>query len=401
MKSPTSLISFEEALTIVMDTVRPLTATEPVRLDFALNRVIAADFATSLDVPTFTRSSMDGYAVRSRDTTGSSRENPAVLSVAGVIYAGDLPKSKVGKGSCIQVATGAILPTGADAVIKVEDTATIDGRVHIFHPVRRGENTGSIGEDVRKDAVAFPQGTVIDANKIALMASQGKTRVEVYARPQIAVLPSGNELIAAGKRLRRGQIHDSNSRGIAAVVEANGGEALTSGIVRDRADVLRGMIAEGLKYDMVVISGGSSVGERDLVAGVLEGWGKILFHGVRMRPGKPVLFAVVEGKPLFGLPGVPPASLTCAQVLLAPAVRKMAHLPARTGNTITLPLAGDLAVRPGLQQFIAVNIENNQVMPTPKEAGSVVTLARAAGYITVPETVDHLDRGTPVLITLF
>jgi molybdopterin molybdotransferase len=401
VKSPTSLISFEEALAIVMDTVQPVTATEPVRLDFAANRAIAGDFTTSLDVPTFTRSSMDGYAVRSRDTTGSSRENPVILSVAGVVYAGDRPKGKVSKGSCMQVATGAILPTGADAVVKVEDTAAVNGRVQVYHPVEPGENIGRIGEDVRKDAPGFPQGTVVDANKISLLASQGKSQVEVYARPQIAILPSGNELISVGKRLRHAQIHDSNSLGITAVVDANGGEGLTSGVVRDRADVLRGMIAEGLKYDMVVISGGSSVGDRDLVAGVLEGWGKILFHGVRMRPGKPVLFAVVEGKPLFGFPGVPAASLTCAHVLLAPAVRKMAHLPARTGNTVTLPLASDLNVKPGLRQFIPVNIDSGLVMPTSKEAGSITMLARAEGYITVPETVDHLDRGTPVHVTLF
>ncbi len=394
-------MSFEEARAIVTEQVRPVEATETVRLDYLLHRVIAADYTTAVNVPSFSRAVRDGYAIRSCDVAGASQTNPAVLEITGAVYAGDLPGYKVTRGTCVRIATGAVLPKGADAAVKIEDTEAEGLHIRISHQVQSGENTGTTGEDVKKDAYTLPKGTVLDANKIALIAAQGKTRLEVYKRPRVAVLPSGNELVSPGKRARRGQVYDSNSYGVAAVIDANGGEALTAGIAGDRPDIIRGMIAEGLKHDMTVICGGSSAGDRDLTAGVLAGWGKILFHGVRMLPGKSVLFALVDGKPLFGLPGNPSACLMCAHLFVMPAVRKMARMPDPGGNTMTLPLAHDFTARPGPRQFIPVIIENEKVIPAPQEAGAITTLARSAGYISIPETTRNVMRGTPVTVTLF
>jgi molybdenum cofactor synthesis domain-containing protein len=283
----------------------------------------------------------------------------------------------------------------------VEDTETVDKQVKIFRPSRPGDNLGTVGEDVKENTLALKAGTVLNAGMIGILASQGKTRVEVFARPRVSILPSGNEVMPLGKRLRRGQLYNTNAYTIAAVVQANGGDPYPFQIVGDRADVVRGTIAEATKDDMVVISGGSSVGERDLIAGVIEGWGEMLFHGIKVRPGKPALFAMVEGKPLFGLPGYPAASLMSAYLLVIPAVRKMAHLPVSAGKTVVIPMAHNVQVKTGLRQFYTVNIKNGEAALTPKDAAAITGIANADGYIEILEDVDHIEKGEPVAVTLF
>jgi molybdopterin molybdotransferase len=401
LKSLDQLISFADAQAMIENNIRPITRTELVRIDDVLGRVLAQDFVTSLNVPSYIRSSRDGFAVRSGDISGCSRTDPKVLEIVGRVFAGDIPRLTLKSGQCVQIATGAMPPRGADSVVMVEDTESDDTQVKIFHPSQPGDNIGAVGEDVKENTVAIKAGTVINAGMIGILASQGKTRIEVFARPRVSILPSGNEVLPLGKRLRRGQLYNTNAYTIAAVIQDNGGDPYPFQIVNDRADVVRGTIAEAIKDDMVVISGGSSVGERDLIAAVIEGWGKVLFHGIRVRPGKPALFAVVEDKPVFGLPGYPAASLMSAYLLVLPALRKMARLPSSFGKTLTVPMGHKVQVKSGLRQFYTVNIKNGEAILTPKDTAAITGIATADGYIELLEDIDHIEKGDPVNVTLF
>ncbi len=396
-----TLTPFTRAISIIERHVQPVARVEQVWIENALGRVLAQDFKPAINVPAYLRSLRDGFAVRSRDTLKSDLTHPQTLEIIGRIYAGDIPQTGLKPGRCIQVATGAMIPRGADSVVMLEDTIIERNYLKVYRPVKPGENLGETGEDVAENTVALTAGTLISAGGIGVLASQGKSKVEVYAKPRVAILPSGNEIKPLGKRLRRGQLYNTNAYTIAAIVKANGGEPFLFDIMSDRADVVRGTIAEAIRNDLVVISGGTSVGERDLIAAVVEGWGKILFHGVKVRPGKPSLFAVVEGTPLFGLPGYPAASIMSAYLLVLPALRKIARMPERVAKAITLPLAHPVKVKPGLRQFYTVNIHEGEAMLTLKDTGAITGIANADGYIEIKENQHTLEKGEPVAVTLF
>ena len=401
MKPFGALLSFAEAKAVIDAHIRPIARTELVGSGDATGRVLAGDVTARLNVPPFDRATMDGYAVRAEDTYGAGQFNPKVLELAGQADSGEAPKIRVVAGKCVQIATGAMLPKGADAVVMVEDTELHGGNVKIFKPVYPRANVGKMGEDIREGSIIVRQGTVLDAAKIGVMATQGMKKMEVYARPTVAIIPSGEEIVAAGKKLRPGQLYDVNTHTVTAVVNANGGEAYTFGVMGDRADSIRGTIAEALQFDLVAVSGGSSVGDRDLLTGVLEGWGEVLFHGIQVRPGKPTLFAMVEGKPLVGMPGFPTSCLMNAYLLLEPAVRKMAHLPPLVRKTVILPLSQRVQGTLGRRHFLTVKVENGEAVPAFKSSGTITSIANADGYMEIPENVDNVEKGERVTVTLF
>jgi molybdenum cofactor synthesis domain-containing protein len=325
--------------------------------------------------------------------------------LVGEVHAGETPTRKVGAGECIQIATGAMMPKGADAVVMVEDTEAEDGGVKIFKSVYPGANVAKKGEDIKEGATVLKESSVLDAGKIGVMASQGITQVKVYEKPKVAVLPSGEEVVPLGKRLKRGQVYDINSHTIASVVKANGGIPVVFGVVGDKAEEIRATITEALKSDLVVISGGSSVGERDLLVSVIQDWGQVLFHGIQVKPGKPTIFAILpvegQGKPLMGMPGYPTSCLINSYLFLLPAVRKMAHLPPRTGETVTARLARRVPGSVGRRQFLTVKLEGGEAVPVFKESGAITSIAEADGYIEIAENIDLLEKGEPVVVTLF
>jgi len=396
-----ALLSFEEAKKIVEKNIKPLDRVETVDIDDAVGRVLAGDFMATLDTPPFNRSAMDGYAVRAEDTFGAGQMNPNVLEMVGTIHAGDTPKKTVAAGQCIQIATGAMMPDGADAVVMVEDTEVEDGRVKIFKATYPKANVGKLGEDIKAGESVLKQGALLDAGKVGVLTSQGITEVKVYEKPRVAILPSGEEIAEIGSELKPGQLYDINSHTIASVVKENGGIPVRMGIVGDTKEDIRTKIGAALDNDLVVISGGSSVGERDLLVGVLEDWGEVLFHGIQIRPGKPTLFAIVEDKPLFGMPGYPTACLNNSYLFLLPVIRKMGHLPPRRGETVEANLGRRVSGSVGRKQFLTVRIENGEVFSAFKESGAITSIAAADGYIEIEQNVDMLEKGTPVKVTLF
>jgi molybdopterin molybdotransferase len=396
-----ALLPFAEAKKLVDNNIKPITRVETVNIDDALGRVLAEDVVAGLSIPPFDRAAMDGYAVKAKDTFNAGQRSPRVLKIVGEVHAGEMPTGKVGAGECLQIATGAMIPKGADAVVMVEDTEAEDGRVKIFKSVYPGANVAQKGEDIKEGAAVLKESSVLDAGKIGVLASQGITRVKVYEKPKVAVLPSGEEVVPLGKKLKRGQVYDINSHTIASVVRANGGIPVVFGVVGDKAEEIRATITEALKSDLVVISGGSSVGERDLLVGVIQDWGQVLFHGIQVKPGKPTIFALIEGKPLMGMPGYPTSCLINSYLLLLPAIRKMAHLPLRAGETVTARLARRVPGSIGRRQFLTVKIEGGEAIPVFKESGAITSIADADGYIEIAENIDLLEKGEPVTVTLF
>jgi molybdenum cofactor synthesis domain-containing protein len=395
-----ALLPFEEAKAILDAHITPVTRTETVALDDAFGRVLADDMTALVDVPPFDRASMDGYAVRSQDVSGASKSTPRILRIAGEAHAGAETIGSIAAGSCLQISTGSMMPAGADAVVMVEDTELDSSDVKVFKAVGPGANVGRHAEDIAAGSLVLKAGTYLDAGKVGVVASQGLTRVKVYARPSIAVLPTGEEVVPQGKKLRPGQLYDINSHTIASVVKDNGGIPVKIGIAGDSIESLKKTISEALRNDMAVLSGGSSVGTRDLLVDVIEGWGQVLFHGLRVKPGKPTIFAMIEGKPLMGMPGYPTSCLVNAYLFLAPALRKMARLPPRKGSTVETKLSRTIRGA-DRRQFYTVKVVDGQAVPVYKESGAITSIAAADGYITIPENIEELQKGTQVTVTLF
>ncbi len=401
MKPFGALIPFEEAKRVVETNIKPITRIETVNIDDASGRVLAEDVVATLSTPPFDRAAMDGYAVKAKDTFNSGQFNPKVLNLVGELHAGETPRERVNTGECIQIATGAMMPRGADAVVMVEDTEAETGRVKVFKSAYPGANVGRKGEDIKKGEPVLRRGFVLDAGKVGVLASQGTQQIKVYEKPEVAILPTGEEVGEVGQRLRPGQVYDINSHTIASVVKANGGIPLKVGIVGDEAEEIRAAITEAVKSDLVVISGGSSVGERDLLIDVLQDWGEVLFHGIQVKPGKPTIFAVIQGKPLLGMPGYPTSCLINTYLFLLPAIRKMAHLPPRRGETVAAKLSRRVPGSVGRRQFLTVKIEGDEAVPVFKESGAITSIAEADGYIEIAENIDLLEKGEPVTVILF
>ncbi len=401
MKPFGRLLDFDQARQKALDLVVPITRTEYLPLDLALDRVLAQDITATVSVPPFDRAAMDGYAVLAADTFGSSRSQPKKLGIIGAIFAGDSPEKMLVGGEAVQIATGARLPKGADSVVMVEETSRDGDTVNILKAVYPGANIARAGEDIRGNSLLLRVGTALNPGKIGMLASQGITEVEVFQKPRVSVVPTGEEVAATGSPLKPGQIWDINSHTVSAAVRQSGGEPVNLPIAGDEPDALRWAIVGALEADIVIISGGSSVGERDLMSQVLSELGEVLFHGIQIKPGKPTLLASVNGKPVLGLPGYPTSCLMNAYLLAAPMIRKMAHRKIDQRMTIELPLAEAVPGSVGRRQFLPVQIVGQQAKPLFKESGAITATALADGYIDIADNIDVLAKGELVNVTLF
>ena len=396
-----ALISYQEAKEVIDRHTSPIMRIEAVLIDDAVNRILAEDLVAKINVPPFTRSAMDGYAVKAKDTFDAGQFKPQVFKIIGELHAGENPTKKIKSGECIQISTGAVMPEGADSVIMVEDTEREENEVKVFKSITPGTNIGKMGGDIKAGVVILKAGIVLDAGKVGVIASQGLSKIKVYEKPRIAVIPTGEEVVQSGKKLQPGQLYDINSHTISALVSASGGIPVRIDIAGDKAEELRAAVKEALKSDIVVLSGGSSVGERDLLVDVIDMWGEILFHGVQVKPGKPTIFAMIEGKPLMGMPGYPTSCLINSYLFLVPAIRKLAHLPSRSGDTIKAKLSRRIPGSTGRRQFLTVKLVGDEAVSVFKESGAITSIAEADGYIEIPENIDMLEKGQIVTVTLF
>ena len=394
------LIQLDEALRLAFERAKPIARTERVPIEAASGRVAAEDVISRVSVPPFSRSAMDGYAVRARDTYGASRMRPVRLKRIQVIYAGSVPRKAVGKGECAEIATGAMLPKGADSVVIVEDTEFEEDRVLVHEPVHPGQNVSRRGEDISSGTKLLSKGELLNPSKVGSLAAIGRKEVTVYSKPLVAIVPTGDEIAELGKPLMPGQVYNINSYTLASVVASNGGSVRSLGISGDSPRDLARIISDNKDCDMLVFSGGSSVGERDVMLDVLETHGEVVFHGIAVKPGKPTLFGTVGKQLVFGMPGYPTSCLSNAYILLVPVLRRIARLPEESRPSVEAEMAKRVVSATGRTQFLTVKLENGLAHPAFKESGAITSMAFADGYIVIPSDVDLIEKGEKVTVYL-
>lgn len=397
------LISREEAIRVVLDTVKPVDRVELIPIEMAVNRVLARNIIASMDIPPFDRAAMDGYALRAEDTYGASEFNPKTLRLIGVLRAGESTDKSVGQGECMRIATGCPIPPGADAVAMAEfaEENESEKSVLIFKAVHPLENISPRGEDIKRGETVLREGDILTPAKIGVLAALGLRRAPVYQKPRVAVIPTGEEIQELGFELAEGEVYDVNSYTLASLIIDNGALVTRAPIIPDTREDLRNALHRFLDHDLIVFSGGSSVGERDMLADIIEEEGKLLFHGVQIKPGKPTLFGVVGGKPVLGMPGYPASCLSNAYVFLVPMVRKMARLPQKKPTVIKAKMAKRFVSASGREQFLTVRIVDGKAFPVFKKSGDITSLSKADGYVILPVNLDVIEEGEEVAVILF
>jgi molybdopterin molybdotransferase len=395
-------ITLEAARELIDRAITPIDRTERVRIDVASGRVVARPVAAGADVPPFARAAMDGYAVRAADTFGSSTHDPRTLTWVETVFTGQVPALAVGQNQCSEIATGAPIPDGADGVVMVEETEKgADGRVRVFSPVYPGQNVTRQGADIREGQPVLQPGDVLNPSRVGALAALGVMDVDVYARPRVAILSTGNEVVDPGQPLKPGHIYDINKFTLGAVLREHGACPVPYPTAPDNVPDLQRAIEACLVEDVVLFSGGSSVGERDLILDVVGRMGQVVFHGIAVKPGKPTLFGTISGRPVFGMPGYPTSCLSNAYMLLVAPIRRLARLPEWTPQVARLPLGQRVVSTTGRHQFYTVRIIDGQAMPAFKASGDITSMSQADGYIEIPAHVDVVEKGEPVDVKLF
>jgi putative molybdopterin biosynthesis protein len=402
------VVTVDEARELLFKHFSPQRKTEVVPLHLAAGRVLAKDVYALTDVPPFDRATMDGYAVRAEDTFEAEEDSPVTLEIVGTVEAGKRPEMEVERGKAVEIATGAMMPKGANAVVMVEYTRRRGDEIDIFRPVSPGENVMYAGSDVMAGELIAREGTRLTHREIGVMAACGISEVEVYRRPRVAVISTGNELAKPGEKLEEGKIYDVNSYSIAAAVEENGGEAIIMGIARDNEEEMRSLIAKALKEaDIVLTSGSTSAGAGDVMYRILDDFQPgVIVHGIAIKPGKPAVIAVSESKPIFGLPGYPTSAITVFEVIVAPIIRELAGIREPSGEKVRARLAIKVFSAEGRREYLPVNVvegaEGYSAYPVSGSySGAVTAFAFTDGFVEIPENVVMLEEGDEVEVRLF
>jgi molybdenum cofactor synthesis domain-containing protein len=395
-------IPMEEALALVTRAALPIARTERISLWQANGRVAAETIVAAADVPPFDRAAMDGYAVIAEDTFGAGRSEPKILRSIETVYTGQMPTRAIASGECMEIATGAPIPDGANAVVMVEETEKeAGGNVRIMAPVHPRQNVGRRGGDLSTGDVVLQSGDLINPSRVGALAASGRGDVAVYARPSVAILSTGNEIVEPGRPLGPAQIYDVNRHTLSAVIVAHGGDPIVLPAAPDTLPELNAAVERAASAEIIVFSGGSSVGEKDLILDVVRGAGELVFHGIAVKPGKPTIFGRVRGRPVLGMPGNPTSCLSNAYLLLVPLLRGTARLPAYEPRIVRVPLARRIVSTTGRYQFYTVRIEDGTAVPAFKASGDITSMSRADGYIEIPAQTDIVEAGEPVDVKLF
>ncbi len=401
MRPIKNTIPLEEARELIAAACKPIERRERVALIDANGRVSAADVQSMRDVPPFARAGMDGFAVIADDTFGASRYEPKTLRVIEKVYTGQVPTRQLTPGTAVEIATGAPMPAGADAVVMVEQTERAADDVRVLTPVYPRQNVGRQGADIAVGQTVIRDGDVLNPSRIGALAALGGGDVEVYAKPTVAILSTGNEIVDPGQELQPGQIYDINKFTLSTIIQEHGSVPVPFATAHDTIEALDRAIDACLSCDVLVFSGGSSVGERDLVLDAIRRRGEIAFHGIAVKPGKPTAFGTIQGKPMFGMPGYPTSCLSNAYLLLVPALRAIARLRPRHTHTVRLPLGQRIVSTTGRHQFYTVRIVDGQAMPAFKASGDITSMSQADGYIEIPAQTDIAEKGEIVDVKLF
>ncbi|MGE0086781.1 MAG: gephyrin-like molybdotransferase Glp [Desulfococcaceae bacterium] len=388
----------------------PETETEEISLDDALGRVLALDMVSESDLPDFRRSTVDGYAIRAASAFGASEGSPAFLTVKGTILMGQTPDFSVKTGEAARIATGGMLPEGADSVVMIEHTEILDEKaIEVCKSAAPGQHVIEIGEDFRKDESILFRGQKIRAAEAGLLAAFGQERVRVFRKPVISIISTGDEVVPVQQKPGRGQIRDINTHTLAALVRESGAEALCFGIVRDNYDELLRTCTQALnRSDMVLISGGSSVGTRDFTIEVLSALAdsEILVHGISVSPGKPTILAKVGHKAFWGLPGHAVSAMVVFISIVRPFVRHISGIAPEYERSVRIRagLSRNLASAQGRTDFVRVRLREKDgetwAEPILGKSGLISTMVRADGLIEIGRDTEGLNKGETVWVMI-
>ncbi|MEM3642001.1 MAG: molybdopterin-binding protein [Candidatus Bathyarchaeia archaeon] len=406
-----SLLSFEEAKQVIQRhfEAKPL-GIEDIPLLEACTRVLAEDVSAPLDIPPFNRSIVDGYAVKAEDTFGADENRPVKMKLCGIVNVGEMPKIKVERGTAAEIMTGAPIPDGADAVVMAENTERRGNEIHIYTAVVKDENIMKAGADIKKGEAVVKKGQRLGAREIGGIAAVGLSKVKVYKVPQVAVLSTGTEVTEPGKPLAFGKIYDINAYSISAAVVESGGNPVYLGVFPDDVTELERVLKKALaSADMVVTSGGVSVGPKDVIPKALNLLGKpgVIVCGMATKPGKPTTVAIVNGKPIFSLPGHPTSALLIFHLLVRPTIECMAGKSLAEATTVKAFASTRMFPAKGRRTFVMVKLKKDESKgfiadPVPIGlSGAITTLLKADGFIEIPENQQFVDADEEVTVHLF
>jgi molybdopterin molybdotransferase len=379
----------------------------------ARGRVLAEDLYSTVDLPHFHRAAMDGYAVRARDTFGASQSLPAYLKLAGVVEMGKEATQPLGQGEAMRISTGGMMPPQSDAVVMVEYTDEVEGSlVEIHRGVSPWQNVIQIGDDIKKGELVFRCGRRLRAHDLGALTGVGISVVPVYRRPRVALISTGDEIVAAEADPRPGQVRNINQHSLAGLIEEAGGELKDLGVIGDDKDQLRQAVGEALNWgDVVLLSGGSSMGAKDIALEVILSFpdSEFVFHGISIAPGKPTIFARACGKPILGLPGYPVSALVIFELFAKPLIGRLGGQDAETlekfPRTVRARLKTNVASQIGREDYVRVTLEQEGgrtlATPLPSKSGAIFTLVKADGMVRIDLNQDGVEAGEEVEVILF
>ena len=387
--------------------------TERIPTIRARTRVLAEDLYSSVDLPHFHRAAMDGYAVRAKDTFGASQSLPAYLKLAGVVEMGKEATRPLEAGEAVRISTGGMMPPESDAVVMVEHTDETDaGLVEIHRGVSPWKNVIQIGDDIKRGELVFRHGRRLRAHDLGALTGVGIFSLLVYMRPRIGLISTGDEIVDADTDPKPGQVRNINQHSLAGLIEESGAELRDWGVVRDDKDQLIRAIGEALEWsDLVLLSGGSSMGAKDIALEAILSFldSEFIFHGISVSPGKPTIFAKACGKPIVGLPGYPVSALVIFDLFAAPVIRKIGGEEMtgmnRFAKTQRATLKTNIASQVGREDYVRVTLERDSerwlATPLPTKSGAIFTLVKADGMVRIDLNQDGLEQGEEVEVILF
>ncbi|HYA27480.1 MAG TPA: gephyrin-like molybdotransferase Glp [Acidobacteriota bacterium] len=401
----------QEALRLLL-AVDPV-GTETIASVQARGRVLAEDLHSAVDLPHFHRAAMDGYAVKAQDTFGASQSLPAYLNLAGVVEMGKEAVQSLRSGEAMRISTGGMMPPDADAVVMVEYTdETERGQVEIHRGVSPCQNVIQIGDDIKKGELVFAKGRRLRAHDLGALTGVGISSIAVYKRPRIALISTGDEIVDADAEPKPGQVRNINQHSLAGLIEEAGAELRDWGVVGDDREQLTRALGAALAWgDAVLLSGGSSMGAKDIALETILSFAdaEFIFHGISVAPGKPTIFAKACGKPILGLPGYPVSALVIFDLFGAPMLRRLGGENADRlqgfARTLRARLKTNIASQLGREDYVRVTLERDGAQfiatPLPSKSGAIFTLVKADGMVRIEMNQDGLEQGEEVAVILF
>jgi molybdopterin molybdotransferase len=393
------LASLKEAKEVIEKMI-PKISEEEIALSDALAKVTAEEVHSKIDVPHFRKAAMDGFAVIAEDTFSASNTHPKKLEIIDSITAGMMPKKELTTGTCIEITTGAALPKNATAEVMVENTEKEGNILTLYKSASPGENIIDIGSDVKKGSVVMAKGTRLTPALIGVLSAVGLTKLKVKKKPVIAYFSTGNEIVAPGEPLPETKIYDINTATITQAILQQECELINLGLIKDDLKAIKSAVLSGVeKADIVLLSGGSSLGGEDFMVQAVAELGEVLIHGIAVKPGKPVLIGKVNGKPVIGLPGYPTSALSNFYILIVPVIDSMLGCKGRR-NTVQKKLSRKISSTIGRYEFLAVKVVGEYAVPVMKGSSAITTLSESDGFIGIDENVEVLEKDSLVEVIL-